>query len=121
MRLRIAVLLLVVAAWVATPGAFFHFELLRSTPAGKSTIKASPARIQLWFSQVPAAGVSTVTLFNDGKRAEVGKTVINASDKSMYADPVRPLAPGSYVIHWRGAGDDGHVQSGNIAFTIAAR
>ncbi len=121
MRTRFAVLFLVVAAWVAAPHAFFHFELLRSTPAAKAALKASPSRIQLWFSQVPAAGVSTITLSEGDKPTAIGKTVIHAADKSMYADPTQPLTPGSYVIHWRGAGDDGHVQNGNIAFTVAAK
>lgn len=114
-------LLLIVAAWTATPSAFFHFELLRSTPANKAALTSAPARLQLWFSQVPAAGVSHLTLTADQKDVAVTKTVIVAKDKSMYVDPVAPLAPGRYVIHWRGAGDDGHVQSGEIAFSVAAK
>ena len=107
--------------WLAAPSAFFHFELLRSTPAAKAALTAAPARLQLWFSQVPAAGVSTITLSENGKHVAVSKTVITASDKSMSADPLKPLLPGNYIIHWRGAGDDGHVQSGEIAFSVAAR
>lgn len=106
---------------LAAPKAFFHFELLKSSPSAKMVLKTSPAHLQLWFSQVPAAGVSTVTLSMDGKHVPVGKTVITASDKSMTADPVNTLVPGNYVIHWRGAGDDGHVQQGDIAFSVAAK
>jgi methionine-rich copper-binding protein CopC len=121
MRTRILCLLLVVAAWTATPSAFFHFELLRSSPSAKAALTMSPAHLQLWFSQVPAAGVSTITLSENGKHVALGKTVITASDKSMSADPLKPLLPGSYLIHWRGAGDDGHVQQGDIAFSVTAK
>lgn len=121
MRNRLALLLVAVFVWLAAPSAFFHFELLRSVPANKATLTTAPPRLQLWFSQVPAAGVSHLTLTADQKDVAIGKTVIVAKDKSMYVDPVAPLAPGRYIIHWRGAGDDGHVQSGEIAFTVAAK
>jgi len=120
MRIRIVCLLLLVAAWTATPSAF-HFELLRSSPSAKAALTTSPAHLQLWFSQVPAAGVSTITLSESGKHVAISKTVITASDKSMSADPLKPLVPGNYVIHWRGAGDDGHVQQGDIPFTVSAK
>ena len=121
LRTQLALLLIGVAAFVAAPSAFFHFELLRSSPSAKAVLTVSPAHLQLWFSQLPAAGVSTITLSQNGKHVAVSKTVITDSDKSMSADPLKPLLPGNYVIHWRGAGDDGHVQSGEIAFSVAAR
>ena len=108
-------------AWSASPRAFFHFELLRSTPAAKATLTTAPERLQLWFSQVPAAGVSRLTLLKGAVNVPLGKTVITPGDKSMYADPVKPLGAGRYVIHWRGAGDDGHVQSGDIPFVVSAK
>jgi methionine-rich copper-binding protein CopC len=120
MRTRLVCLAIMVAAWTTTPSAF-HFELLKSTPAAKAALTGSPARLQLWFSQVPAAGVSQVTLANEKGDVALGKTVIVAKDKSMYADPVRPLGAGRYTIHWRGAGDDGHVQQGDIVFTVSAK
>lgn len=121
MRTRILCLLLFVGAWAATPSAFFHFELLRSSPTATATLTVSPAHLQLWFSQVPAAGVSTITLSENGRHVAVSKTVITAGDKSMSADPLKPLLPGHYSIHWRGAGDDGHVQQGDIAFSVTAK
>jgi methionine-rich copper-binding protein CopC len=120
MRTRLVCLVMIVAAWTTTPMAF-HFELLKSTPAAKATLRGAPARLQLWFSQVPATGVSQLTLKNDQGDVALGKTVIEAREKSMYADPVKPLAAGRYTIHWRGAGDDGHVQQGDIAFTVTAK
>lgn len=106
---------------LAAPKAFFHFELIRSTPANLVTVKTAPARLQLWFSQVPAAGVSVISLKNDAGDVAVSKTTIIAKDKSMYADPAKPLAAGKYTIHWRGAGDDGHVQQGDIVFSVAVK
>ena len=122
MRNRWALVLSLVAAWLVLPAAApFHFELIRSTPAANVTVKTAPARLQLWFSQVPAAGVSVISLKNDAGDVAVGKTTIMKEEKSMYVDPVKPLAAGKYTLHWRGAGDDGHVQQGDIVFTVAGK
>jgi len=121
LRTQLALLLIGMAAFVAAPSAFFHFELLRSTPANNAELTKAPVRLQLWFSQKPAAGVSHLTLTTDQKDIALRKTVIVARDKSMYAEPLAPLVPGRYTIHWRGAGDDGHVQTGRITFSVAAK
>lgn len=118
MRRHLGLLLIAITVWLAAPSAF-HFELIRSTPANNVTLKTAPVRLQLWFTQVPAAGVSLLSLKADQADVALNKTVIAAKDKSMYAEPVKPLAPGRYTLHWRGAGDDGHVQQGDIVFTIA--
>jgi methionine-rich copper-binding protein CopC len=119
MRNRLVLLVLAVGLWSVTASAF-HFELVKSSPANKASVTA-PARLQLWFTQVPAAGVSQLSLKNDAGDVAISKTVIEAKDKSMYIDPVKPLTPGRYTIHWRGAGDDGHVMQGDIAFTVVAK
>lgn len=121
MRNRLAIALVAVTLCLALPKAFFHFELLKSTPVAKATLTFAPSRLILWFSQVPAAGVSTITLLQRGKALEIAKTVIGEKEKTMSVDLAKPLANGSYVIHWKGAGDDGHVQQGDIAFTVAAK
>ena len=69
---------------------------------------------------MPAAGVSQLSLKNEQGDIALSKTTVEPKDKSMSADPVKPLTPGKYTIHWKGAGDDGHVQQGDIAFTISA-
>ena len=69
---------------IASAGAVLsarHFSLVRSVPAADSTVEASPERLQAWFSQVPAAGVSQLRL---GPQAdpkadiEIGKTITDA-------------------------------------------
>jgi len=119
MRTRVACLLVLVAVWATTLSAF-HFELLKSNPAAKAGLTKSPTRIQLWFSQVPAAGVSVLSLKSETGEIAIGKTSIEAKDKSMFADVLKPLTPGRYTIHWKGAGDDGHVQQGDIVFSLSA-
>lgn len=102
--------------------AAVHFSLTRSSPAADQALEASPKRLQAWFSQVPAEGVSHLTLMTGEKKAVPNlKSGIDKESKSMYVDLATPLPAGAYILGWRGAGDDGHVMSGEIKFTITAK
>lgn len=96
-----------------------HFELVRSRPAANATITTGRDSLQMWFTQVPAAGVSRVTLKTAQGSVVAGQTTIVPSERSMYFDPDKPLVRGRYIMNWRGAGDDGHVMSGTIPFAVA--
>ena len=87
-------------------------------PVKDQKLEVPPPRLQLWFSQAPAPGVSQITLKRDALEIALGKTVVDDKEKSMYADPVKPLGVGAYTLNWRAAGDDGHVLSGEIRFSI---
>lgn len=119
--IRFKWLVAVVALWSASPSAHHHFALIRSAPAHLATVRTAPSRLQLWFTQRPAAGVSQLTLATDRGDIPLSRTSIVGDEKSMFADPLAPLTPGRYKLHWRGAGDDGHVQAGDIVFTVAPR
>ena len=82
-------------------------------------------RLHLWQRrgdpETPAAGVSQIKLAKADKTdIAIAKTQIDDKAKSMFVELDKPLAVGAYVITWRGAGDDGHVLSGEIKFSIAA-
>ncbi|HET9371110.1 MAG TPA: copper resistance CopC family protein [Vicinamibacterales bacterium] len=119
-RQAVIILALLIVCGVST--AARHFALVKSAPAAGAKLEVSPEKIQLWFSQLPAAGVSQLKLglaADEKSEIAIGKTTIDAGERSMTAALSKPLAPGAYVIRWRGAGDDGHVMSGQVPFTIA--
>lgn len=102
-----------------TAPATVHLSVTKSSPAANQVLEASPKQLQIWFSQVPAAGISQLTLEGPDKKAvAVGKTVIDKDAKSLSVDVPTALAGDAYVITWRTAGDDGHPQNGTIAFSI---
>lgn len=110
-----------VAASIATPSAT-HFAVVKSTPALNATVTESPKRIQLWFSQVPVEAVSQIKLAGADKAdVALGKVVADKESKSIYADVTAALKPGAYVATWRSAGDDGHVQNGELKFTFTPK
>ena len=110
-----AALLTIPAGASTTP---LHFSLLRSVPSKDQKLDVPPPRLQLWFSQAPAAVVSQISLKREVREMPLSKTIVDDKEKSMYADPVKPLEAGAYTLTWRAAGDDGHVLSGEVKFTI---
>jgi methionine-rich copper-binding protein CopC len=112
----VTIALLTFPASVSTTN--LHFSLLRSVPSKDQKLDVPPPRLQLWFSQAPAAVVSQITLKREALGIPLSKTVVDDKEKSMYADPVKPLETGAYTLTWRAAGDDGHLLSGEVKFTV---
>jgi len=111
----------ILVALASTP-VIAHFSVTRSAPAANQTIDTAPVRLQVWFSQQPAAGVSQLKLHTAaGAEVKIGKTTIEAKEKALQADLIAPLERGAYTITWRAAGDDGHVMTGEIKFTFTPK
>jgi methionine-rich copper-binding protein CopC len=106
---------------VSAPAAV-HFEVSKSSPSNNQTVTESPKKIQIWFSQVPVEAVSQMKLAGaDKTEIALGKVVADKATKSLSADITAALKPGAYVVSWRSAGDDGHVQNGELKFTVKAK
>ena len=106
---------------IAAPAAT-HFAVVKSTPSSNQTVTESPKRIQIWFSQVPVEAVSQIKLAGaDKAEVALGKVVADKESKSIAADVTAALKPGAYVASWRSAGDDGHVQTGELKFTFTPK
>ncbi len=102
-----------------TAAAAFHLHLLRSTPAADSTV-ASPAALQLWFTESPELAVTSVRLTGArGRVVRVGR-VRAGSDHSVTVNVPGHLAAGRYTIAWRTMSHDGHPMHGSIPFTVRA-
>jgi methionine-rich copper-binding protein CopC len=101
----------------ATP---FHFALVKSVPADKSTVHQL-SRVELWFSEAPGDGTVSIRLL-DAESELVPTTDAKQDPEEPTAFAVIPsstLPAGRYTVSWRGMGDDGHVVKGDLAFTLA--
>ena len=99
--------------------AAFHLHLLRSSPAADSTV-ASPAALQLWFTESPELAVTSVRLTGPhGRAVRVGR-LRAGGDHSVVANVTGHLAAGRYTIAWRTMSHDGHPMRGTIPFTVRA-
>ena len=103
------------AALLVAGTALGHAHLTASVPAGGSVGKA-PQRVVLTFSE--AARITAMTLQRDGEEAHKVTPLPTVASANITI-PVPRLAPGRYTLSWRVLGDDGHVVSGTLHFTVA--
>lgn len=103
-------------------GARLHLRLTRAEPAAGDTVRAPVSALRLWFSEDPSLPVTRVRL-TDAQGAAV--TLASPTHDAGVANPVvaalrAPLAAGRYTVSWRSASGDGHPQSGEYSFVVAA-
>lgn len=108
-------LLLVASAAVATA----HLRVQRTLPEAEAVLAESPRQIQVWFNQAPDPAISRLTLDGAAGAVALGETAVQG-DKSLLATLPSELEAGAYTVRWRTAGDDGHTQRGDFAFTVRA-
>jgi copper resistance protein C len=93
-----------------------HLKLMRSAPAADAVLESLDV-LQLWFSEEPLLPLSGVTL--TGPSGPIKLEPLRAGgDRSVVAKVGRTLDPGTYRLDWKAAGDDGHVISGTVPFSI---
>ncbi|MEY4493415.1 MAG: hypothetical protein RL355_764 [Actinomycetota bacterium] len=116
-RLILAVVLALFSSFFVTPSASAHTELVNTSPIDGAEIDVAPAVISLTFSD-PVLEVGTAIVLNqaDGTEVELGELTFEGATVSASAPA--DLTPGEYTVTWRAAADDGHVQTGEFAFTF---
>lgn len=93
-----------------------HMKVAKSMPAANS-VGAKPAKVQIWFTQAPDKAVSKLSVTGPSGEVKLGAVTVNA-DKSMSAAVEGQMGDGAYKVQWQTAGDDGHTQKGEIAFSV---
>jgi len=94
-----------------------HLVATKTMPDADAVVAESPHHIQVWFTQDPDTAVSQLLLEGPAGEVKLGDTKV-ADEKSLMAMVPETLAPGSYTVNWRTAGDDGHVRRGDFAFVV---
>jgi copper resistance protein C len=113
------------AALFAAAPAVAHPKLLSSTPAPNSVV-ASPARLQLTFSETLVANFSGVELvmtdmpgmkMSSPMRMAVA-TAIAPDGKTVLVTSAKPLPRGAYRLEWHVVSADTHRVQGSYAFKV---
>ena len=94
-----------------------HMALSKSMPEPDSVVSESPRSLQVWFTQAPDPVVSQMVLSGSQGEVELGEMMLH-DDKSIMVMVESTLAAGKYLVNWRTAGDDGHIQRGEYSFTV---
>jgi copper resistance protein C len=94
-----------------------HIKLTRSAPAADAVLESPPDVLQIWFSEEPLLPLSGMTLTGPGGPIKL-EPVRPGSERSLVAKVGVTLEPGAYRVAWKTGGDDGHVISGTVSFSI---
>ena len=101
---------------VSAVSVFAHMKTTKMEPAADALLSASPAKVQIWFTETPDLKVSKLTL--TGPSGVVKTGALTVQEKSMVASLDVKLGDGKYTANWQAAGDDGHVQTGEFSFSV---
>jgi len=113
------------AALFAAAPAVAHPKLLSATPAPNSAV-ASPARLQLTFSETLVSNFSGVELvmtdmpgmkMSSPMRMTVS-TALAADGKTVVVTLAKALARGGYKLDWHVVSTDTHRVQGSYAFKV---
>jgi methionine-rich copper-binding protein CopC len=98
--------------------AHAHTHLEGAVPADRSTIASSPPSISLTFSEPTRVTALTLQKGNETSEQKLGP-LPGTAEKQLSVQPPK-LEPGAYTVKWRAVGEDSHVMSGVLRFTVSA-
>jgi copper transport protein len=95
-----------------------HVFLRLSSPGAGETLVLPPTRVRLDFSEAIAGPFATVRVFNDrGIQVDRGPVALDGTTAAVDLSP--SLRRGTYVVHWRVVGQDGHPVSDAFVFHVS--
>src|SRR3954452_20546947 len=119
-RLSGLLLLVVVISLTAAPAVFAHAKLIAVEPADGATLATAPASVRLYFDDPVAVGPGNAVGAADHRSVLAGPPRLERQDHFLVL-PLQPHLPnGDYSVSWRAFSDDGHLESGGIAFRVGA-
>jgi copper transport protein len=111
----LAAAVLLALALPAAAGA--HASLVRTDPPDGSVLRRSPAAVRIVFDDVVRRGPGIEAIRNGGRSVLAGAAHV-AGGRTLVI-PLRPqLADGDYSVRWAIVSDDGHLESGVLAFAV---
>jgi methionine-rich copper-binding protein CopC len=116
-RRLLGVVSMAAAAGMLTATVYAHMKAAKYEPAADATVTATPQQVQVWFTQSPDPKVSKLEVAGPAGAVKLSGFEVKP-DRSIAARIDGSLADGRYTVKWQAAGDDGHVQRGEYAFTV---
>jgi copper transport protein len=104
----------------AAPIAAAHSQLVSSIPGAGESVAATPAEIQLVFSEAVAAGYTSFDLLDGtGSTVLLAAGTVDPADDHALVGAVPALADDTYTVNWRAlSAADGHVTNGTYTFAV---
>ena len=114
---------LILVALLCLPAvAAAHAVLVKSSPARRAILAASPSRVELSFNERLEPAYSTISVWSSAEaRVDDGRIVIGPDDPRRLSVGVPALARGTYTVKFRVLSVDGHVVEGTYPFEVRPR
>jgi methionine-rich copper-binding protein CopC len=119
-EVRTRLLILAVLVALAAPGAAWaHATLVRTSPASGAVVAHAPSAVRVVFDDVVKVGPGITAVRNSGGTILAGRARIEA-ERTLVIPLRRGLGDGDYSVRWSIVSDDGHIESGVLAFGVGA-
>jgi len=119
-EVRIRLLILTVLVALAAPGAAWaHATLVRTSPASGAVFSHAPSAVRVVFDDLVKVGPGIAAVRNSGGTILAGRARIEA-ERTLVIPLKRGLGDGDYSVRWSIVSDDGHIESGVLAFGVGA-
>ena len=96
-----------------------HAALVRAAPAARETVRVTPARAQLWFSERLEPAYSTMSVWQERARVDRGDATVGPDDPRSLSVSLPSLDRGRYLVKYRVLSVDGHVVEGSFPFSVS--
>jgi copper transport protein len=106
----------VLAACSATP-AFGHANLVSSSPQDGAIVSSAPTEVRLRFDDRVTVGPGNAVVTADRSSVLAGSPRVEQGGYELVL-PLQSLGNGDYSVRWRIVSDDGHLESGVLAFRV---
>ena len=94
---------------------FAHSPLRETTPAAGAELTTAPEVVTMTFSRSMRLTRVNWSVDDQSGTLDLSEYKSFATD---FALPFSAETAGTYVIEWRGLGDDGHPQNGSFSFVV---
>jgi copper transport protein len=119
MRRLLAIVVTLVGAACAAPAALAHANLVSTSPRDGSTVGTAPTEVRVLFDDPISVGPGNAVVSSDRSSALAGRPRVERGDRVLVL-PLRRVGNGDYSVRWRIVSDDGHLESGVLAFRVGS-
>ncbi|WP_400767614.1 copper resistance protein CopC [Methylosinus sporium] len=114
-----ALLLLGLAVCLASPRAWAHAIVVRTSPAQDGVAPGNIGKVDVWYDAgIRDAFAALAVIAASGERVDKRDAAIDRADPAHVSVGVNPLGPGKYTVRYRALSADGHLVSGAWEFEV---